>query len=211
MQLEQSFKLNQPSPLAWEVFKNVELLVTCLPGATLTGPALDGELPLRFEVKLGPIAAAFVGSGRVTFDDTAQSGKFEGQATDKRSNSRVKGAAVFALKPEGLITRVDVSVDYALTGTLAQFSRGAIVRDLALALTAQFATNLAEKMGSSAGPFVGTPPVPGSAKSAGVTKSTPRTAGQSYSAPLDGWTLIKQVFTARFKRFLGVLGLWKNT
>lgn len=201
MQLEQHFKLDQSSSEVWQAFKNVELLVTCLPGATLTGPDIDGELPLRFEVRLGPIAATFVGGGRVTFDDTAKSGKFEGQATDKRTGSRVKGAALFTLTPQGLATAVDVSVDYALTGALAQFSRGAIVRDLAGALTAQFAANLATK--------ISTPSIPGSEKMAKAPDLALTTGSQPVNAPLDGWALVKQVFAARFRRWLGVLGLGK--
>lgn len=201
MQLEQNFKLEQSCVQVWRAFKNVELLVTCLPGATLTGPAIDGELPLRFEVRLGPIAAAFVGGGRVTFDDAAQSGKFEGQATDKRTGSRVKGAAVFTLMPQGLVTSVDVNVDYALTGALAQFSRGAIVRDLASALTAQFAANLAIKMGKES--------IFSSEKLTEASDVTPAAAVQSINAPLDGWALVKQVFAARFRRWLGVLGFGK--
>jgi len=206
MQLEQSFKLDQPSTQVWEAFNNVEALVACLPGATLTGPAVDGELPLRFEVKLGPIAAAFVGGGRVTFDDAARSGKFEGQAADKRTGSRVKGAAVFALTSEGQGTLVDVNVDYALTGALAQFSRGAIVRDLASALTAQFAANLGKNMVTS----MGTSQVLGSAKSTEASGSTLGTAAQPPNAALDGWGLIKQVLVARFRRWLGALGIVKT-
>ena len=42
-----------------------------------------------------------------------------GAATDRRTNSRVKGAASFQLAPEGAGTRVSVLVDYTLTGALA--------------------------------------------------------------------------------------------
>jgi len=156
MELEQQFELSIAPDLVWAAFQDIELLVTCLPGASLTGPAADGELPLRFEVKLGPIAAGFVGTGRVDFDQAARSGRFEGSASDKRTNSRVKGAAHFQLEPqipEGSAagnpstgSTVKVRVDYNLTGSLAQFSRAGIVRELASALTAQFANNLSERL-----------------------------------------------------------------
>jgi len=159
MELEQQFELSIAPDLVWAAFQDIELLVTCLPGASLTGPAADGELPLRFEVKLGPIAAGFVGTGRVDFDQAARSGRFEGSASDKRTNSRVKGAAHFQLEPqipEGSAagnpstgSTVKVRVDYNLTGSLAQFSRAGIVRELASALTAQFANNLSERLRAS--------------------------------------------------------------
>ena len=156
MELEQQFELPVAPDAVWPAFQDLELLVTCLPGASLTGPAVDGALPMRFEVKLGPIAAVFVGTGRVTLDQSARSGQFEGTASDKRTNSRVRGEAHFQLEPlppveppEGKSTAgsvVKVRVDYNLTGSLAQFSRAGLVRELASALTAQFASNLAKRL-----------------------------------------------------------------
>jgi uncharacterized protein len=122
------------------------LLVDCLPGASITGPVEDGAWPLRLDVKLGPMAAAFVGQGRLHIDEAARSGRFEGQAADRRTQSRVKGAAAFQLLADGPGTVVQVQVDYSLTGPLAQFSRGGLVRELANALTSQFAAQLAGRL-----------------------------------------------------------------
>lgn len=180
MQLEQSFVLPMPPQAAWAAFQQVELLVECLPGAALTGPAVDGALPLRFDVKLGPIAASFTGSGKVGYDEAARSGRFEGHAADKRTLSRVKGAADFqvAAVPEG--TRVEVRVDYQITGALAQFGRAGIVRELAGALTAQFADNLARRLGAAEVAQDGAEPVPGQ--------------------PLSAWPLLKQAMARRLGR-----------
>lgn len=176
MQIEQQFELSTSPPATWPAFQDIELLVSCLPGASLTGPAVDGVWPLRFDVKLGPIAAAFAGSGRVTLDDATHSGRFEGSAADQRTQSRVKGAADFALTAGGAGTVVQVKVDYALTGSLAQFSRGGIVRELAGALTAQFAANLAQRL---------TPPArPDSAESVDTpAQRVPITASKSTGSP----------------------------
>ena len=43
MELEQEFELSIAPDLVWAAFQDIELLVTCLPGASLTGPAADGE------------------------------------------------------------------------------------------------------------------------------------------------------------------------
>ena len=146
MQLEQRFDLPASAERSWAAFHDVQLLVDCLPGAALTGPAVDGLWPLRFDVKLGPIAVSFVGSGRVAFDEAARTGRFEGSAADGRTQSRVKGAASFRVDAEGDASTVTVGIDYTLTGALAQFSRGGIVRELANALTAQFAARLATRL-----------------------------------------------------------------
>jgi hypothetical protein len=149
MQLEQSFLLPVPPSSAWLAFQDIPQLVGCLPGAAITGTMVDESWPMRFDVKLGPIAAGFLGTGRVSFDDAGHQGRFEGSAIDRRTNSRVKGVAAFALVPEGEGSLVRVSVDYSLTGSLAQFSRAGIVRELAGALTTQFAANLSAALQAS--------------------------------------------------------------
>ena len=198
MQLEQQFELPASPDAAWPAFQDIELLVGCLPGASLTGPAAEGTWPLRFDVKLGPIAAAFTGSGRVSFDDTTRSGRFEGNAADKRTQSRVKGAADFSLAPGGAGTVVQVRVDYALTGSLAQFSRGGIVRELASALTAQFATNLSQRLSPPATQTDTTSDKTGAQDGPPPTGAT----GAEAAPPLSAFGLLAQVLKARWQRWL---------
>ena len=147
MQLEQQFVLGQPPEATWPAFADVALLVGCLPGASLTGDENDGQWPMRFDVRLGPVAASFAGQGRLVREDATRSGRFEGQASDRRTGSRVKGSAAFALAAHEGGTRVTVQVDYALTGALAQVGRAGIVRELAGVLTSQFAANLEARLG----------------------------------------------------------------
>ncbi len=127
------------------------MLVSCMPGAALQGEPRSVEhgaaFDLLFTVKLGPITGAFQGQGEVRRDAITHSGTFSGAGADRKSGSRVKGEAKFALTETGASeTRVDVNVDYSLTGALAQFSRGAIVKELAAALTRDFSVNLRERI-----------------------------------------------------------------
>ena len=159
MQLEQSFTLPFPLAAAWSAFADVTMLVSCMPGAALQGEPRSVEsgadIDLVFTVKLGPITGAFQGQGKVRRDAAAHSGNFSGTGADRKSGSRVKGEAKFSLVATGENeTRVDISVNYGLTGTLAQFSRGAIVQELAAALTRDFSANLRARI--AAGPALGT-------------------------------------------------------
>jgi uncharacterized protein len=149
VQLEQSFDLPLPCAAAWEAFRDVDMLVSCLPGAKLTSPADADPLQVVFAVKLGPISTSFAGQGKVVYGDD-HSGSFSGSGTDRATNSRVKGDAKFALTeiPEG--TRVQVLVDFALTGALAQFGRAGIVKEIASNITQQFAANLRARVAESA-------------------------------------------------------------
>ena len=150
MQLEESFDLPVARAAAWEAFRDIEMLVSCLPGATLTSAADADPLQVVFSVKLGPISTNFAGQGKVAYDDD-YNGSFSGSGIDRATNSRVKGDARFALTeiPEG--TRVQVVVDYALTGALAQFGRPGIVKEIASNITQQFAANLRAKVAEGTG------------------------------------------------------------
>jgi carbon monoxide dehydrogenase subunit G len=150
VQLEQSFDVPFAIDDVWRWFHNIEAVVECLPGASLRAPPDAGKLQLAMAVKLGPITASFVGDGEVAFDATARSGTVSGAAIDRKSNSRIKGQVVFALTegaaPMTPTTHVALVIDYAMGGTLAQFSREGIVRDLAQRMTDTFAANLRRKL-----------------------------------------------------------------
>ena len=157
MQLEQFFTLPFSLAAAWSAFTDVPMLVSCMPGAALQGEprSMDNgaDIDLIFTVKLGPITGAFQGHGEVRRDEAAHSGTFAGAGADRKSGSRVKGEAKFALTATGENeTRVDIAVNYSLTGALAQFSRGAIVHELASALTRDFAANLRARIEASQTP-----------------------------------------------------------
>jgi carbon monoxide dehydrogenase subunit G len=214
MQLEQRFSLAAPLEAVWQAFHDVGLLVECLPGASIDAAKPENEdgIALMFRVKLGPIAAGFAGRGRLTLIEAEKKGGFSGGAVDAKTNSRVKGEAGFMLTSEGAATLVTVTVNFAITGALAQFSREGIVRALAETLTKQFADNLQARLPqqaavaptleavttpeaaavSAAGPLTGdgTPAPQASASPAPAPAESPKPAAPDTST-IDLWTLIK--------------------
>src|SRR4051812_47516824 len=145
VQLEETFDLPCARPVAWDVFRDVPMLVSCLAGAKLTSAPDADPLQLVFSVKLGPISANFAGQGSVTYAED-YSGSLAGTGTDRATNSRVKGDAKFSLHEIEDGTRVQVVVDYTLTGMLAQVGRPGIVKEIAANITQQFAANLRAKL-----------------------------------------------------------------
>ncbi|MNR83587.1 Carbon monoxide dehydrogenase subunit G (CoxG) [compost metagenome] len=201
MQLEQSFHIAAPLETVWHAFHDIELLVDCLPGASINSAATateEGAIPLLFKVKLGPIAASFAGQGRLNLDEALRTGAIIGTAVDARSNSRVKGEASFLVSaaPDGG-TNVQVKVDHSITGSLAQFSREGIVRALAEQLTKQFAENLQARLPSpaSAGDVHGS----GVADMASSATASPRPVARDTSS-IDLWTLLKAWLAGLFSR-----------
>jgi carbon monoxide dehydrogenase subunit G len=207
MQLEQKFSLAAPVGIVWQAFHDVRLLVECLPGASIDDAKAENEegLPLMFKVKLGPIAAGFAGRGRMMLDEAGRAGSFGGSAVDAKTNSRVKGEAGFKLVEAGAGTTVTVTVNFSITGALAQFSREGIVRALAETLTKQFADNLQARMPQAALQAVAEAPAlaESAAGEAPAIAESPATAAVAQPAPapsaarpadtstLDLWTLLK--------------------
>ncbi|USE76853.1 SRPBCC family protein [Cupriavidus gilardii] len=193
MELQQTFLLPFARDAVWRCFHDTEGVVACLPGASLSAPPRDGKLPLTMTVKLGPIVAAFAGDGEMRLDDASYRGAVTGTGADRKSGSRVKGEAAFSLHDVadatgGPATRVDIAVDYAIAGSLAQFSRGGIVRELAARLTEAFAANLRRKLEAEAGAGA-TVAAAAVAEPPAFVETAPRSPGAaSAQAPTDAPT-----------------------
>lgn len=198
MQLEQGFTLAAPVDPVWTAFHDIALLVDCLPGASIdpAGTPADAQsVPLLFKVKLGPIAAAFAGQGRIALDEAARTGSFAGNAVDTRTSSRIKGEARFSVQADAddaQSTRVALTVDFTITGALAQFSREGIVRALADQLSRQFAEQLQARLPQAA-PATAAESESGAGAAPAVAPSV--SSAPSASRPddnaIDLWTLFK--------------------
>jgi len=194
MQFTQTFSVPFARDAVWKAFHDLEALAACMPGAQLTAPPRDGHLEGQVSVKLGPIAAAFAGQGDVRFDEAAFAGEVTGAGTDRKSSSRAKGVARFALAEAdgGKATTVKVDVDYQLSGALAQFSRGNIVQDLAGRLTQAFAENLKARLTALA-------PAPAAA----AESPPPATPAPAPAQSLDLGALLWQSLRAWLRRLFG--------
>ncbi|WP_211109518.1 SRPBCC family protein [Azospirillum tabaci] len=148
--MTQTLAVNFPRARVWPLLGDVEQVISCMPGASLTKPREGDRIFGQMRVKLGPIAAAFAGEGTLTMDAATHTGVIHGQGTDPKNNSRAKADVTFSVLEEGAGTRIDLTVDFTLTGVLAQFSRGAIVQEIANRLTAEFARNLEAKLAATA-------------------------------------------------------------
>jgi carbon monoxide dehydrogenase subunit G len=200
LEFAQSFTVPFPPDRVWHCFHDIEAVVRCLPGAALTEPPRDGQLALSMTVRLGPIVANFAGRGEMTLDETAHRGRIAGAGSDRKSGSRIRGEAVFSLHGDGdaaASTKVDIRVEYSIAGTLAQFSRGGLVRELAERMTAQFSDNLRSRLEAE--------PVQLSVASADSGESAPPSAApMPPPVPLDIGRTFRALLIARIKRWLGL-------
>ena len=195
-QIAQSFAVKFPRPQVWRMLADVERVVTCMPGAALTRPPEGGKIAGEMRVKLGPMLAAFAGEGELAMNDADFSGTIGGQGMDRKNNSRVRAEVAFKATEEGASTRIDLTVDFSLTGTLAQFSRGALVEEIARRLGAEFARNLEARLAAASSSATGAS-VPGAA--AAGPPPAPLNAGALAWAMLRDW--IKRLFARLFGWF----------
>ncbi len=147
--LEQSFTVRHPRAAVWALFRDLPRVAACLPGASLSAPPEAGHMAGRITVKLGPIRADFSGEAEVALDDASCAGVIRGTGLDSGHGSRARGEVRYGLAEAdgGTATRVDVAVAFALSGSLAQFSRSGIVEAVADRLTRAFAANLEAELG----------------------------------------------------------------
>jgi carbon-monoxide dehydrogenase small subunit len=150
IEIRRSLVIERPPQEVWAFLSDVERVVPCMPGATLT--SVDGDrLRGRVAIKLGPIAAAFNGEARIIRDDAERRGTILGTGRDGLSGSRANAEIEYVLTPEraGTAARIDIVVRAVLIGPLAQFGRSGIVDDLAARLSDMFARNLERRLAGS--------------------------------------------------------------
>jgi aerobic carbon-monoxide dehydrogenase small subunit len=183
----QSFTVQHPPDAVWAFFGRVADVAGCLPGVTLTQAPTDREAQGRMRVRVGPIAAEFHGVARIARDESTRTGEIVGSGKDKLSQSRTMGSVRYSVLqgPTAGTTQVDLSIAYALTGVLAQFSRSGLVHDVATRMTAAFAANLEARLAGDA---------------AGEAAPAPQKAGE-----FNAGAMMMSVLVDRIRRLVAAL------
>ena len=144
----ETFVIQKPRVTVWALFNDVRRVASCLPGVEVTS-CDDTSVRGQMTTKLGPISASFSGSAMITRDPANWRGTIVGAGSDGGSGSRTRGEIAYKLEStdQGDATHVDISVDYNLQGSLAQFSRSSLAQEFARQLVARFAANCSAQLG----------------------------------------------------------------
>jgi carbon-monoxide dehydrogenase small subunit len=198
MRIDDTFTVAHSPPTVWRYVRQIPLVADCMPGAALLDHDEFGRFQGRFAIKLGPIAATFEGEGEAQWDDSAHAGAVRGQGRDGRSASRVQAELGFRLTPssDGQATTIALSVDYTLTGALAQFGRSGIVTDIARRLTRDFTHAFEARINAELAADV--PDVAGMRNVA----SAPAPLDGREPVPIDAGQLVWSVVLRRFSGWL---------
>ena len=203
-EISQSVVVSFPPDVVWRELHDFAMVARAMPGVSLESASPDDRLRGSLALKLGPITTLFAGEAEVSMDDSTHTGIVRGQALDRKNNARARSEVRFSLAEEAQASRLDIKVDFTLSGPLAQFSRGSIVQEVAQRLTRDFARNLeaaiAERL--TATTMVGAA-VPEAAK----THESSAHPAEPSSAPIGLLGLLWSAFVGWLRRrFAGGIG-----
>ena len=218
MKLEQTFKVQAPIEKVWEALIDVERVAPCLPGAEITESDESGTYKGNFTVKLGPTTAAYRGELQMeSVDEASRTVTMKASGQDKRGQGGAKATIVSVMREEDGATAVDTVTDFTITGRLARFGRGGMIKDISNKLLKDFSACLAENIEApaetaQAEPAGGvTPDDPGpsgapvqaeAAEAAAAPAPAPMRPSQP-AKPVNGLALFFSALWARIGRLFG--------
>ena len=198
MEIKQNFVVSQPLPAVWNFFHDVPRVAECLPGAEYLGTKDDGSLSGKVSTKVGPFQASFEGEAKVRYDEDAKKVEFEGKGVDRKGASRGKMSMLCTLLPEGNTTRVDVTADVQLSGSIAQFGRTGLLTEIANQLVAEFVRNAETELGNRTDDTAGADNSPADALAKPVAQPS---SGSGSVKPLNPSSLIWAALKSWVKSF----------
>ena len=182
IRIENRFSVPAGLERAWQVINDVPRIVPCMPGAELTETMGEGGYRGNVKVKIGPVQLQFNGEARLyEVDPAAHTMKMRSRASDVKGRGTVASEMTFLMAPRNGHTEVHVTTDLTLTGSVAQYGRGAgLIKEVANQFTKEFAANLEKLVREDA------PPPP---------------AASAVAKPVSGLTMLFAALRAMFLRF----------
>ena len=172
MEFDNSFEVPLPPDQAWKTLMDIERIAPCMPGAELTEIVDDKTFKGKVSVRLGPVALTF--QGTATFEDideAAHKATVKAQGADAKGRGGANANVGFHLEPSDAGSEVKIHTDLQLSGSVAQYGRGAgMIQDLASQIIGQFADNLSKQI---------------EADQPATTAPAPAGAGEAAPAPAD--------------------------
>lgn len=204
MLIENDFEVPAPTETVWDYMLDIEKVVPCMPGASLTETVDDTHWKGKLTMKLGPVSLNFKGKVEMSErDDSAHRVVLKASGMEARGKGAASATVTSTLESFDEGTRVHVVQDLKISGQAAQFSRG-MMQDVSTKLTKQFADCLKANMSvdqetsSAASPDAAEP---------GADATPVRTAPRAEAKPVGGISLVLGALASAiarlFKRLFG--------
>jgi hypothetical protein len=152
MQLENSFTVPAPPDVAWAILLDVPRIAPCMPGAELTETVGERTYKGNAKLRVGPVSLMFSGEAEITkIDEAARTAVVKAKGNDTKGRGAAEASVVFNLVADGEASRVDITSEIDLTGSIAQYGRASgLIDAIAGQIISDFAKNLEAEIGSGA-------------------------------------------------------------
>jgi len=149
MQISSDFAIPLPPDDAYRLLLDLDLVVPCMPGATLGDPTGDGGRRVSVTVRLGAMRLSYDGTVRIVEGDPAsRRAVLEGQAREARGQGNAKATITMTVSAADDGSRADALADIVLSGRAATMGRG-IVQDVSRRMIADMAACLQGRLSTS--------------------------------------------------------------
>jgi uncharacterized protein len=152
MQLNNSFNVPAAPDAAWKVLLDVPRIAPCMPGAELTEVVGEHAYKGNAKLRVGPVNLTFSGEAKITeLDATERRATLHARGNDTKGRGAAEADVVFALVESDGQTRVDITTELNLTGSVAQYGRASgLIDAIAGQIISDFAKNLEAEIGAGA-------------------------------------------------------------
>lgn len=183
MEFDNSLDVPLPPAEAWQVLLDIKRIATCIPGAELTEVVDENTYKGKVAVRLGPVALSLVGQAKFEeIDHAGHKARVKAQGSDPKGRGATDSIIDFWLEPAGDGTKVLIHTEIKLSGSIAQYGRGAgMIQSFSAQLIDQFGANLKAQLAQTP---VAAPP----AAVADRASATP--AASSAATPIAGFALL---------------------
>jgi uncharacterized protein len=138
--IEETFQVDAPLPVVWTYLIDPRQVVTCIPGAELTGNESELVFLGTVKVKVGPVTASYAGRAVLTeVDEAARRVRMTGDGRESGGAGSAKLSMTSRLAALGNgRTEIRVAADVDVAGKVVQFGRG-MIEQVSKQLFRQFA------------------------------------------------------------------------
>ncbi len=151
MQLTSAIRIGRPAPEVLDVLLDPGKVAACLPGSRLIGEVADGTYAGELRLRIGPVHAVYAGTVHLdAADRTAGTATLSASGRERTGQGSADANVTLRVVPHGATTRVLISADLMIRGTVAQYAPGAI-GDVGQRLVEQFAGNVEQLLSTQAG------------------------------------------------------------
>lgn len=143
--LEKEYPVSAPVEAAWEVLSRVELLATCMPGASISEKIDERHFKGQVKVKVGPASANFGGDITLKSLDASQRQiQMMGKGADKGGSSASMDLTASVVAVDQATSKLVGRAEVTVTGKFAQFG-GRMMNSVSDMILAQFAQNFSNR------------------------------------------------------------------